>query len=107
MSSDESHSSNSATQSSCELSFAEDVSGDSGSDVNMDKSADLCAYDTSVEPLATEEEHEEYQRNITEREQEQQTLSARLSGETSTDTWYVLAYIYLRFGYVCDIKHTL
>jgi hypothetical protein len=39
---------------------------------------------------------------ITEREQKQQTLSARLSGETSTDTWYVLDCIYLRFGYICD-----
>ena len=38
---------------------------------------------------------------ITEREQEQQTPSARLSGETSTDTWYVLDCIYLRFGYIC------
>jgi hypothetical protein len=43
---------------------------------------------------------------ITEREQKQQTLSARLSGETSTDTWYVLDCIYLRFGYICDIKQT-
>jgi hypothetical protein len=43
---------------------------------------------------------------LTEREQEQQTLSARLSGETSTDTWYVLDCIYLRFGYICDIKQT-
>ena len=52
MSSDESHSSNFATQSSC----AEDVSCDSGGDVNMEKSVDLCeAYDTSVEALATEE----------------------------------------------------
>jgi hypothetical protein len=53
MSSDESHSSN----------FAEDVSCESGSDVNMEKSVDLCeAYDTSVEPLATERNiiHEEY-----------------------------------------------
>jgi hypothetical protein len=56
MSSDESHRSNFATQSSCKLYFAEDVSCDSGSDVNMEKSVDLCeAYDTSVEPLATEE----------------------------------------------------
>jgi hypothetical protein len=56
MSIDESHSSNFATHSSCELSFAEDVSCDSGGDVNMEKSVDLCeAYDTSVEPLATEE----------------------------------------------------
>jgi hypothetical protein len=47
MSSDESHSSNFATQSSCELSFAKDVSCDSGDDVNMAKSVDLCkAYDT-------------------------------------------------------------
>ena len=43
---------------------------------------------------------------ITEREQKQQTLSARLSGETSTDTWYVLDCIYLRFGYICDVKQT-
>jgi hypothetical protein len=56
MSSDKSHSSNFATQSSCELSFAEDVSYDSWGDINMEKSVDLCeAYDTSVEPLATEE----------------------------------------------------
>jgi hypothetical protein len=56
MSPDESHSSNFATQSSCELSFAEGVSYVSGGDVNMEKSVDLCeAYGTSVEPLATEE----------------------------------------------------
>jgi hypothetical protein len=56
MSSDESRSSNFATQSSCQLSFAQVVSCDSGGDVNMEKSVDLCeAYDTSVEPLATEE----------------------------------------------------
>jgi hypothetical protein len=56
MSSDESHSSNFATQSSCEHSFAEEVSCDSRDDVNMEKSVDLCeAYDTSVEALATEE----------------------------------------------------
>jgi hypothetical protein len=56
MSSDKSHSSNFATQSSCELSFAEDVSYDSRGDINMEKSVDLCeAYDTSVEPLATGE----------------------------------------------------
>ena len=56
MSSDKSHSSNFATQSSCELSFAEDVSYDSRGDINMEKSVDLCeAYDTSVERLATEE----------------------------------------------------
>jgi hypothetical protein len=56
MSSDKNHSSNFATQSSCELSFAEDVSYDSRGDINMDKSVDLCeAYDTSVEPLATGE----------------------------------------------------
>ena len=60
MSSDKSYSSNFATQSSCELSFAEDVSYDSGGDINMEKSVDLCeAYDTSVstsvEPLATGE----------------------------------------------------
>ena len=56
MSSDESHSSNFATQSTCELSFAEDVSCDSGGDVNMEKSVDLCeAYNTSVEVLTTEE----------------------------------------------------
>jgi hypothetical protein len=106
MSSDESHSSNFATQSSCELSFAEDVSCDSGGDVNMEKSVNLCeAYDTSIEALATEET--QYMKStITEREQKQQTLSARLSGETSTDTWYVLDCIYLRFGYICDIKQT-
>jgi hypothetical protein len=34
-------------------------------------------------------------------------LSARLSGETSTDTWYVLDCIYLHFGYICDIKHVM
>jgi hypothetical protein len=43
---------------------------------------------------------------IIEREQEQQILSARLSGKTSTDTWYGLDCIYLRFGYICDIKQT-
>jgi hypothetical protein len=56
MSSDKSHSSNFATQSFCELSFAEDVSYDSGADINMEKSVDLCeAYHTSVEPIATGE----------------------------------------------------
>jgi hypothetical protein len=57
MFSDKSHSCNFATtQSSCELSFAEDVSYDSRGDINMEKSVDLCeAYDTSVEPLATGE----------------------------------------------------
>ena len=56
MSSDKSHSSNFATQSSYELSFAEDVSYDSRGYIYMEKSVDLCeAYDTSVEPLATEE----------------------------------------------------
>jgi hypothetical protein len=107
MSSDESHSSNFATQSSCELSFAEDVSCNSGGVVNMEKSVDLCeAYDTSVEALATEETYKYMKSTITEREQEQQTLSARLSGEASTDTWYVLDCIYLRFGHICDIKQT-
>ena len=38
---------------------------------------------------------------------EQQTMSAKLSGETSTDTCYVLDCIYLRFGYTCDIKHVM
>ena len=95
MSSDESQSSSLATQSSCEPTFAEDVSCDSGGDVHMQKSVDFSkSYDTSVEPLATEEEHEEYQRTMTAREQEQQTLSARLSGEISSDIWYVLACIY-------------
>ena len=56
MSSDKSHSSNFATQSSCELTFVEDVSYDSRGDINMEKSVDLCeAYDTSVEPLDTGE----------------------------------------------------
>jgi hypothetical protein len=56
MSIDESHSSNFATHSSFELSFAEDVSCDIGGDVNMEKSVDLCeAYDTSVEAVATVE----------------------------------------------------
>jgi hypothetical protein len=56
MSSDKSQISNFATQSSCELSFAEDVSYDSGGDINIEKSVDLCeAYDTSVELLATGE----------------------------------------------------
>jgi hypothetical protein len=69
MSSDESHSSNLVTQSSCELSFAEGVSCDSGGDVNMEKSVNLCeVYDTSVEALATEEK--QYMKStITEREQ--------------------------------------
>jgi hypothetical protein len=41
MSSDESHSSNFATQSSCELTFVEDVSCDSGGDV---KYGEKCGF---------------------------------------------------------------
>ena len=51
-------------------------------------------YDTSVESLATAQEHKEYQRNLSVREQEQQELSDRLSGNVSVDSWYVLIYLW-------------
>ena len=45
-------------------------------------------YDTSVEPLATPEEHREYQRVLSQKEQEKQQLAARFSGEQPVDPWY-------------------
>jgi hypothetical protein len=85
MSSDESHSSNFATQSSCKLSFVEDVSCDSGGDV---KYGEKCGFVQGLWYFGRSSchwrniIHEEYYNCKTVREQEQQTLSARLSGET-------------------------
>ena len=43
-------------------------------------------YDTSVEPIATPEEHAEYQRVVSLQEAEQQ-LAMRFSKEQSVQSW--------------------
>ena len=56
-------------------------------DLNSSESSDEFSYDTSVEPIATPEEHAEYERVVSLREAEQQQLALRFSRELSVHSW--------------------
>lgn len=83
MSSDNSETSESEHSHGSKASFEEETYGDSNSSDNNEE----IPYDTSVEPIATPEEHAEYQRVVSLKEAEQQQLAMRFSREQPVHTW--------------------
>ena len=61
----------------------EETDGDSNSSDNSEE----LHYDTSVEPIATPEEHAEYERVVLLQETERQQLALRFSREETVDSW--------------------
>jgi hypothetical protein len=53
-------------------------------------------YDTSADPIATGEEHDSYLQVVAQREEELHELRSRLTGEKSTDLWYVTFFTLMK-----------